>query len=81
MPVRTESNDTSACGLVSGAPGRAWCKSSRCVADADCVEVSPDSPGRLAVRDSTLPDGPILFLSRREYESLKKWAADADLRP
>lgn len=35
----------------------------------DCVEVARNLPGRVAVRDSKNPDGPVLMVSKEEWAS------------
>lgn len=35
----------------------------------DCVEVARNLPGFVAVRDSKNPDGPILIISKDEWDS------------
>ncbi|TDC94986.1 DUF397 domain-containing protein [Actinomadura sp. 7K507] len=45
-----------------------WRKSSRCTADANCVEIADYTLGARAVRDTkTGPDGPVLTFSRDEF--------------
>ncbi|MBJ6638432.1 DUF397 domain-containing protein [Streptomyces sp. DHE7-1] len=40
-----------------------WCKSSYSNGDGgDCVEVAPNIPGLIPVRDSKRPDGPALLI-------------------
>ncbi|TDC51283.1 DUF397 domain-containing protein [Actinomadura sp. KC345] len=52
-------------------PKQSWRKSSRCTADANCVEIADSAPGALAVRDTkTGPDGPVLRFSRDEFATL-----------
>ena len=36
---------------------------------SNCVEVAPNLPGVVAVRDSKNPDGPVLIVSRYEWAS------------
>jgi hypothetical protein len=35
----------------------------------NCVEVAPNLPGGVAVRDSKDPDGPVLIISQDEWAS------------
>ncbi|MDX3307531.1 DUF397 domain-containing protein [Streptomyces sp. NPDC054884] len=50
-----------------------WIKSSYSGANGgDCIEVSPDSPAAVPVRDSKNPDGPVIVVAR------SAWAAFVD---
>jgi len=47
-----------------------WRKSSRCAnGSGNCVEAGPfhDGSGRVAVRHSSVPDGPMIIFSRDEW--------------
>jgi hypothetical protein len=46
-----------------------WRKSSRSGNGAECVEVAARQPGTIAVRDSKDPHGPVLTVTRDEWES------------
>lgn len=49
--------------------GAEWRKGSRSGAVGNCVEVSPVSDGRTAIRDSKAPDGPALVFSGQVIRS------------
>lgn len=59
----------------SDLPGATWRKSSHSGSGNDCVEVTTDIPGVVAVRDSKNPRGPVLVFSRTEWQTFL-----ADLR-
>ncbi len=42
----------------------------------DCVEVAPGVPGVVPVRDSKVPDGPILLVSPSAFAGLVRLAKD-----
>ena len=44
-----------------------WRKSKRSVGDGECVEVATDGDGRVLVRDSKDPDGPVLRFDRETW--------------
>ena len=46
-----------------------WHKSSYSSQDGNCVEVSPNLPGLVAVRDSKEPDGAKLVVSRESWRA------------
>ncbi|MEV7241459.1 DUF397 domain-containing protein [Streptomyces sp. NPDC093248] len=47
-----------------------WCKSSYSNGDGgDCVEVAPNIPGLIPVRDSKRPDGPALLIGAAAWAS------------
>ncbi|MGW2748129.1 DUF397 domain-containing protein [Streptomyces sp. NPDC001450] len=47
----------------AAATGFTWVKSSHSSGDQSCVEVSPQVPGMVPVRDSKNPQGPALALA------------------
>jgi hypothetical protein len=48
--------------------GALWRKSTRSSSEGqNCVEVTMDLPGFVAIRDSKYPDGPAFAVSRREW--------------
>ena len=47
-----------------------WFKSSYSSANGACVEVAQNLPGIVAVRDSKDPDGPKLFISPADWQTL-----------
>ncbi|MBO8184778.1 DUF397 domain-containing protein [Streptomyces spirodelae] len=48
----------------------AWRKSSYSGADADnCVEIADNIPGAVPVRDSKVPDGPVLVFKNTTWAS------------
>ncbi|MEU1090341.1 DUF397 domain-containing protein [Streptomyces sp. NPDC005576] len=49
-------------------------KSSYSSGDGECVEVARNIPGAVAFRDSKCPDGPVLVIAPRTWESFR-WAA------
>ena len=50
-------------------PGPRWRKSTRSHGNGDCVEMAALSDGRVAVRDSKDPNGPILTFTRSEIRA------------
>lgn len=46
-------------------PGPAWRKSSYSTANGDCIQVA----GRVLVRDSKDPDGPVLHFTAAEWQA------------
>jgi uncharacterized protein DUF397 len=52
---------------------RPWRKASHSVGNGECVEVS-SAPGRVSVRDSTNPDGPVLCYSSDAFRSFLETA-------
>ncbi|WP_031073097.1 DUF397 domain-containing protein [Streptomyces sp. NRRL WC-3742] len=56
--------------MVSPDMSRAsWFKSSHSDNGGTCVEVSPDFPGLVPVRDSKDPEGPVLFFPAGAWAS------------
>ncbi|TDC68361.1 DUF397 domain-containing protein [Actinomadura sp. GC306] len=58
-----------------------WRKSSRCTADANCVELAGHASDAVAVRDTKNgPDGPVLMFTRGEFAAffatIKEGGAD-----
>ena len=52
---------------AGGTDGLRWVKSSLSYASGDCVEVAQRPGGRVAVRDSKNPGGPVLSFSASEW--------------
>jgi hypothetical protein len=46
-----------------------WIKSSRSFANGNCVQVAELPDGRIGVRDSKNPDGPVLRFSPGEWDA------------
>ena len=61
---------------MSGLLRSAWHKSSYC-ANNSCVEVA-FLDGRVAVRDSKDPDGPLLFFTQEEWASFLQGARNGE---
>jgi hypothetical protein len=49
--------------------GAHWCKSRRSGGNGNCVEVARLSDGRVAMRNSRYPDGPVLVYTREEIDA------------
>lgn len=54
--------------------GFVWRRSSRSTGGGNCVELAPLDDGRVAVRDSKNPDGPVLLLARADLDA---WLTEA----
>ena len=50
-------------------PRAAWRKSRYSNGQAECVEVTGNLPGIVAVRDSKDPDGPVLAFRREQWRA------------
>jgi hypothetical protein len=50
-------------------PGVRWVKSSMSSATSQCVEAAALGGGRIAVRDSKDPDGPVLVFTPEEWSA------------
>lgn len=47
-----------------------WIKSSHSGANGgDCIEITPDFPAAVPIRDSKNPDGPVLVVSRSAWSA------------
>ncbi|MBQ0986404.1 DUF397 domain-containing protein [Streptomyces sp. F63] len=56
----------------------AWRKSGRSAPGGNCVELAVLSGGRIAVRNSRYPEGPVLVWSREEMAAFLRGAKDGD---
>ncbi|MEU3730404.1 DUF397 domain-containing protein [Streptomyces sp. NPDC033538] len=55
---------------VCGLSAVKWVKSSYSGANGgDCIEIAPDFPAVVPVRDSKAPDGPALFVTRAAWSA------------
>jgi Domain of unknown function (DUF397) len=52
-----------------------WKKSSASYANGDCVEIASLPDGRVGIRDSKDPDGPVLQFSASEWRAFLSGAA------
>lgn len=50
-------------------PGARWQKSSHSNPSGNCVEMTPISGGRVAVRNSRFPEGPALIYSAADFRA------------
>jgi Domain of unknown function (DUF397) len=69
-PVKTESAYTSACAV--------WRKSTRSIANGQCIETATLTDGRLAVRDSVDKAGPTATFTTDEWRAFLKRVKDGD---
>jgi hypothetical protein len=60
--------------------GAVWAKSSRSGNNGNCVEVAFLGEGRVALRDSKDPEGPVLRFTRGEWSAFVDGVADGELR-
>jgi hypothetical protein len=60
--------------------GAVWAKSSRSGNNGNCVEVAFLGEGRVALRDSKDPEGPVLRFNRGEWSAFVDGVADGELR-
>jgi hypothetical protein len=60
--------------------GAAWAKSSRSGNNGNCVEVAFLGEGRVALRDSKDPEGPVLRFNRGEWSAFVDGVVDGELR-
>ena len=58
----------------------AWIKSSRSVVNGNCVEVAFLGEGRVALRDSKDPQGPVLRFTPGEWTAFVDGVVDGELR-
>ncbi|MFI7124876.1 DUF397 domain-containing protein [Nonomuraea sp. NPDC050153] len=58
--------------------GVKWRKSQRSNADGSCVELAELPGGRIAVRNSRFPDGPVLVYTKAEVRALILGAKDGE---
>ncbi|WP_084262713.1 DUF397 domain-containing protein [Actinomadura formosensis] len=49
-----------------------WRKSSRSNGQQECVEVAAAGKGRVAVRDSKNPSGPMLLLTSADFAAIRR---------
>lgn len=55
-----------------------WVKASESSSYGQCVQIAAASGGRIAMRDSKDPDGPILLYSRAEFQAFLDGALKGD---
>jgi len=60
--------------------GVIWTKSSRSGNNGNCVEVAFLGQGRVALRDSKDPEGPVLRFTPGEWTAFVDGVADGELR-
>ncbi len=60
--------------------GAEWIKSSRSGDNGNCVEVAFLGEGRVALRDSKDPHGPVLRFTPGEWSAFVEGVADGELR-
>ncbi|GLY31148.1 DUF397 domain-containing protein [Kineosporia sp. NBRC 101731] len=57
-----------------------WIKSSRSGVNGNCVEVAFLGEGRVALRDSKDPQGPVLRFTRGEWSAFVDGVSEGELR-
>ncbi|GAA3632136.1 DUF397 domain-containing protein [Kineosporia mesophila] len=57
-----------------------WIKSSRSGVNGNCVEVAFLGEGRVALRDSKDPEGPVLRFTRGEWSAFVDGVSEGELR-
>ena len=60
--------------------GLTWTKSSRSATNGNCVEVAFLAGGRVALRDSKDPEGPVLRFTGPEWTAFVDGVLDGELR-
>lgn len=60
------------------APGLCWIKSSLSYANGDCVQVTRLADGRIGVRDSKDPGGPVLRFTPSEWAAFIGGVSDGE---
>jgi hypothetical protein len=76
--VKNMPNHTSgACGDAVASASR-WIKSSLSFANGDCIEVASLPDGRIGVRDSKDPEGPILRFTSSEWRAFVGGVRDGE---
>jgi Domain of unknown function (DUF397) len=58
-----------------------WKKSRYSNGSANCVEIATNFRGRVAVRDSKDPDGPILVFTTSEWDAFLRMVNEGDASP
>jgi hypothetical protein len=56
-----------------------WARSRRCESST-CLEVAPTQDGGIALRDSSDPDGPILRVTRQDWDAFAGGILDGDFQ-
>ena len=58
-----------------------WRKASASYATGNCVQVASLPGGRIGVRDSKDPDGPVLSLTPGQWAAFTAWVKDGEPGP
>jgi hypothetical protein len=62
-------------------PSAGWTKSSYSMSNGQCVEVGRLPDGRVGMRHSKIPDGPVLRFDPAEWTEFLRKLRDSDLPP
>jgi hypothetical protein len=63
---------------TSGRESLAWLKAHSSAANGHCVEIAAIHNYYIAIRDSKLPDGPILVYTQAEFQAFLDGVQDGD---